>query len=261
MRLSVRCLGSFVRKSIEFQRTSVYAAAFATAWGLSATTVFGQDDPAPAAAASSQNMLVKTWTSLGTDFAIIFLIMSVVLVALVVRAILSSQKSNFIPDDLTQGVDASLEEANAQGAVDLVQADDSFLATVLSSGLAKLPKGREAAFEAMQVTGEAEIMKVEHMLGYLALIGNIAPMVGLLGTVRGMVTSFGQIASSPQTPKPNELAGGIEQALYTTLVGLILAIPAIAIYNILRNKVQRHVLAAGVQAEDMLEKFEPFVGK
>jgi biopolymer transport protein ExbB len=86
-------------------------------------------------------------------------------------------------------------------------------------------------------------------------------MVGLLGTVKGMVTSFGKIASSPQTPKPNELAGGIEQALYTTLVGLILAIPAIAIYNILRNKVQRHVLAAGVQAEDMLEKFEPFVGK
>jgi biopolymer transport protein ExbB len=86
-------------------------------------------------------------------------------------------------------------------------------------------------------------------------------MVGLLGTVKGMVASFGKIASSPQTPKPNELAGGIEQALYTTLVGLILAIPAIAIYNILRNKVQRHVLAAGVQAEDMLEKFEPFVGK
>jgi biopolymer transport protein ExbB len=113
--------------------------------------------------------------------------------------------------------------------------------------------------ESMQIAGESEIMKLEHMLSYLALIGNIAPMVGLLGTVQGMVASFGQIASSPQTPKPNELAGGIEQALYTTLVGLLLAIPAIVIYNILRNLVQRHVLTAGAQSEDLLEKFQPFV--
>lgn len=261
MCLSVRFLSSFVRKSIESRRAIVSAAAFVAAWGLSATTVLGQDEPAAAAGASGQNLLVKTWNGLGPIFAVIFLIMSVVLVALVVRGILTSLKNNFTPDDLTQGVDASLEEGNAQAAVDLVQADDSLLATVLSSGLAKLPKGREAAFEAMQVTGEAEIMKIEHMLGYLALIGNVAPMVGLLGTVQGMVVSFGQIASSEQTPKPSVLAGGIEMALYTTLVGLILAIPAIAIYNILKNKVQQHVLRVGVLAEDMIEKFEPFVGK
>jgi biopolymer transport protein ExbB len=253
------CLDQTVRKWIAFRRTIVPAFAFAAAWGLMAASAMAQEEPV--ATAGSQNMLVKTWVALTPVFAIIFLLMSIVLVALVVRAILVSQKSNFAPEDLAQGVDASLEEGNAQAAVDLVQADDSFLSTVLSAGLAKLPKGREAAFEAMQVTGEAEIMKVEHMLGYLALIGNVAPMVGLLGTVRGMVVSFGKIASSAQTPKPNELASGIEQALYTTLVGLILAIPAIAIYNILRNKVQRHVLAAGVQAEDMLEKFEPYVGK
>jgi biopolymer transport protein ExbB len=229
---------------------------------VAATGLYGiSQDGGAAAAAGSENMLVKTWTSLGTQYAITFLIMSMILVALVVRAILAVQKSNFIPDDLVQGVDANLGERNAQAAVDLVQSDDSFLGTILNAGLSKLPKGREAAFEAMQVAGEAEVMKAEHLLGYLALIGNIAPMVGLLGTVQGMVSSFGQIASSDQTPKPNELAGGIEQALYTTLVGLMLAIPAIAIFNVLRNKLQQHVLAAGVQSEDMLEKFQPFVGK
>jgi biopolymer transport protein ExbB len=185
--------------------------------------------------------------------------MSIILVALIVRAILAVQKSNFIPDDLVQGIEANLAEKNAQAAVDLVQADESFLGQVLGAGLGKLQKGKESAMEAMQVAGESEIMKSEHLLSYLALIGNIAPMVGLLGTVQGMVASFGQIASSPQTPKPNQLAGGIEQALYTTLVGLLLAIPAIVIYNILRNRVQRHVLTAGVQSEDLLEKFQPFV--
>jgi biopolymer transport protein ExbB len=70
------------------------------------------------------------------------------------------------------------------------------------------------------------------------------------------VTSLGTIASSAQTPKPNELASGIEQALYTTLVGLYLAIPAIAIYNILRNRMQRMILLAGAKSEDMMEKFQ-----
>jgi biopolymer transport protein ExbB len=233
-------------------RTTVAASA---SWLVCSTATWAQDGPAPA----GQNMLVKTWVALGPPYAITFLIMSIILVALIVRSILAVQRSNFIPDDLVQGIEANLAEKNAQAAVDLVQADESFLGQVLGAGLGKLQKGKEAAMESMQIAGESEIMKLEHMLSYLALIGNIAPMVGLLGTVQGMVASFGQIASSPQTPKPNQLAGGIEQALYTTLVGLLLAIPAIVIYNILRNLVQRHVLTAGAQSEDLLEKFQPFV--
>jgi biopolymer transport protein ExbB len=99
-------------------------------------------------------------------------------------------------------------------------------------------------------------MKLEHKLGYLALIGNIAPMVGLLGTVDGMVASFGVIANSQQTPKPATLAGGIQTALYTTLVGLIIAIPAIICCNLLRNRVQRLIAEAGSESEAMLDKFE-----
>jgi biopolymer transport protein ExbB len=207
----------------------------------------------------SENLLVKTWNSLGPMYAIIFLIMSMILVALVVRAILAVQKNNFVPDDLIQGVEASLAEKNAQAAVELVRADESFLGQVLSAGLGKLQKGKEPAMEAMLIVGESETMRTEHMLSYLALIGNIAPMVGLLGTVQGMVASFAQIASSETTPKPSELAAGIEQALYTTLFGLFLAIPAITIYNILRNRVQRFIYNAGVQSEEMLDKFQAFV--
>ncbi len=217
--------------------------------------LFAQDTPA----AKSQNLLVKTWNSLGAMYAIIFLIMSIILVALVVRCVLAVQKNNFVPDDLIQGVDASLGEKNAQAAVELVRADESFLGQVVSAGLGKLQNGKESALEAMQIVGESETMKTEHLLSYLALIGNISPMVGLLGTVQGMVTSFAKIASSTTTIKPSELAGGIEQALYTTLFGLFLAIPAITIYNIMRNRVQRFILSAGTQSEEMLDKFQAFV--
>jgi biopolymer transport protein ExbB len=78
-----------------------------------------------------------------------------------------------------------------------------------------------------------------------------------LGTVQGMIASFEVIASNNSTPKPAELAAGISTALFTTLVGLIIAIPAIAIFNILRNRQQRLVLEVGVASERIIGRFEP----
>lgn len=247
---------SCLRRTRFFVAIALPAVAMLLAASLFSNALFAQD---AAPIAKSENMLVKTWNSLGTMYAIIFLVMSIILVALVVRCLLAVQKNNFIPDDLIQGVEASLGEKNAAAAVELVRADESFLGQVVAAGLGKLQGGKESALEAMQIVGESEQMKTEHLLSYLALIGNIAPMVGLLGTVQGMVTSFAKIASSTATIKPSELAGGIEQALYTTLFGLYLAIPAITIYNIMRNRVQRFVFNAGSQSEEMLDKFQTFV--
>jgi biopolymer transport protein ExbB len=228
-------------------------ALFALVFSGMATSIFAQD--APAAAADSESMLVSTWNALGLKYSIAFLIMSFLLVAVLVMVILAVRKDTFVPADLIQGVEASLAENNLQAAAELVRADDSFLGQVVNAGLAKLQSGRPAALEAMAVTGEDETMKLEHKVGYLALIGNIAPMLGLLGTVDGMVASFGEIANSEQTPKPAKLAGGIQTALYTTLVGLVLAIPAIIAYNLLRNRIQRLVVEAGNESEKMIDQF------
>jgi len=94
----------------------------------------------------------------------------------------------------------------------------------------------------------------------LALIGTIAPMVGLFGTVDGMIRSFMVIAQATTAPKPAELAAGISTALVTTLIGLFLAIPAIAAYNILRNRVARLVLEVGIISEGLMGRFQN-VGK
>ena len=227
---------------------------------LTCSTVVAQEAPGqPAAApasAPSQSMLVTTFNALGIRYSVAFLVMSFLFVAVLVMMILAVRKDSFVPADLLQGVEASLNDKNLPAAVELVRADESFLGQVVSAGLGKLQSGKSQAMEAMQVVGEDETMKLEHKLGYLALIGNIAPMVGLLGTVDGMVISFGEIAHSEQTPKPAKLAGGIQTALYTTLVGLIIAIPAIICYNLLRNRVQRMVTEAGNESETMIDKFE-----
>lgn len=243
--------------SNNYFRTAIRVALFAIVFAGAASSLYAQDaaEAPAAAAAESESMLVTTWNALGWKYAIAFLVMSFLLVAVLVMVILAVRKDTFVPADLIQGVEASLAENNLQAAAELVRADDSFLGQVVNAGLTKLQSGRAAALEAMAVTGEDETMKLEHKVGYLALIGNIAPMVGLLGTVDGMVISFGEIASSEQTPKPAKLAGGIQTALYTTLVGLVLAIPAIVAYNLLRNRIQRMIVEAGNESEKMIDQF------
>ena len=137
---------------IRFSRT--LAVAFAIVYTAGVSLAQEAAVAAPQAAAG-ENMLVKTWKALGNLYAVVFLLMSVILVALVVRAILAVQKANFVPEDLVQGIEASLAENNPQAAAELVKADESFLGNLLNAGLGQLTKGKEAVLEAMQVAGDA----------------------------------------------------------------------------------------------------------
>ncbi|NQT13946.1 MAG: MotA/TolQ/ExbB proton channel family protein [Planctomycetes bacterium] len=204
---------------------------------------------------ANRSYLVWMYKALGIFYSLVFLILSFTLVALLVMNLLTARRESVIPAGLVEGFEAQLNEKKYQDAYELAKADESFLGQVLSAGLAKLSSGYQPAIEAMQEVGEEENMKLEHRLSYMALIGTISPMVGLLGTVQGMISSFSVIANSPTTPKPSQLAEGISTALFTTLVGLFIAIPAIAIYNILRNRVARLVLEVGIVSEGLMARF------
>jgi biopolymer transport protein ExbB len=199
--------------------------------------------------------------ALGWGYSIIFLGLSFTLVALFVMNLLTARRDNVCPMLLVEAFENHLNEKRYQEAYELAKADESFLGQVLSAGLAKLSVGYPQAIEAMQEVGEEENMKLEHRLSYLALIGTISPMVGLFGTVHGMIRSFRVIATSEATPKPSELAEGISTALFTTLLGLAIAIPAIAAYNILKNRVQRLVLEVGILSESLMSRFENVGGQ
>jgi biopolymer transport protein ExbB len=203
-----------------------------------------------------ESMLMWTFNALGWRYTIAFLALSFAFVALLIMNILSVRRDAFIPQHLVDGFEAHCNEKRYQEAYELAKADDSFLGHMLSAGLARLQQGYPQAIEAMQEVGEDENMKLEHRLSYVAMIGTIAPMVGLLGTVDGMIISFQTIANSTTSPKPSELAGGISTALVTTLVGLLLAIPAISAFNILKNRIARLVLEVGIVGEGLMSRFE-----
>ena len=207
------------------------------------------------AAQPERSYLAWMYDALGIFYSIVFLALSFTLVALLVMNLLTARRESILPVGLVENFEAQLNEKRYQDAYEVAKSDESFLGQVLSAGLAKLSTGYAPAIEAMQEVGEEENMKLEHRLSYMALIGTISPMVGLLGTVQGMIASFSVIANSPVTPKPSDLAKGISTALFTTLVGLFIAIPAIALYNILRNRVARLVLEAGIVSEGLMSRF------
>jgi biopolymer transport protein ExbB len=201
------------------------------------------------------------YRALGPMYMVIFLALSFTLVALFVMNLLTARRDNVCPMHLVETFEGHLNEKRYQDAYELAKADESFLGQVLSAGLAKLSAGYSPAIEAMQEVGEEENMKLEHRLSYMALIGTISPMVGLFGTVHGMIASFQVIAAGGSTPKASDLAAGISTALFTTLIGLAIAIPAIAAFNILKNRVARLVLEVGILSESLMSRFENVGGQ
>ena len=230
------------------------------------STVVAQDaDPAPAKAEgettpTEESLLGWLVKSLGWMYILVFLSLSFILVALFIMNLLSARREYVCPQHLIDGFEAHLDDKQYQEAYELAKTDESFLGNVLSAGLAKLSSSYQHAVNAMLEVGAEENMKLDHRLSYLALIGTISPMIGLFGTVQGMINAFYEIANGGGTPDPNKLAEGISTALLTTLIGLAIAIPAIAAYNILRNRVQRLVLEVGITSENLMGRFEK-VGK
>lgn len=204
---------------------------------------------------SQQSMLEWLYKSLGFRYTAAFLFISFTGVALLVMHFISIRRNSFVPPELVEGFETLLNEKKYQEAYDLAKADESMLGMVLSAGLANLSRGYSPAIEAMQEVGEEENMKFEHRLSYIALVAVISPMVGLLGTVDGMVASFNVIAESTVSPRPCDLAQGISTALVTTLIGLMIAIPALAAHTIFRNFIARFVLQVGIVSESLMNRF------
>ncbi len=188
-------------------------------------------------------------------FGGMILLLSFMMVALVMMNILQVRRDNFVPQSFIEQFEQRLNARDFQGAYEQARADDSLVARVLAAGLAKVNLGYERAVEGMQEVGDDENMALEHRLSYLALISAIAPMLGLMGTVYGMIMSFRVIATSPTTPKPSELAGGISSALFTTLEGLVVAIPAMVAYAVLRNRIARFIMEVSMVSEGLMSRF------
>lgn len=235
------------------------------------TTAGAAAEPAPATApvetpagnegnAPLKKSFLKWMIEASGAWGALLLLLSFIMVAVIMMNLLQVRRDNLLPEPFVAAFEEKLTSKDYQGAYDIARGDDSLIARVVAAGLGRLNRGYEEAVEGMQEVGEEESMAMEHRLSYLALIGSVAPMIGLMGTVWGMIQSFRVIADSPTQPKPKDLAEGISTALFTTLEGLVVAIPAIVAYGLLRNRISRLLLEVGRVSEGLMSRFST-VGK
>ena len=109
------------------------------------------------------------------------------------------------------------------------------------------------------LANESTTMEMEHRTTYLATVGTLGPMIGLVGTAYGMIMAFRVVAVEDSLPQAGQLAAGISTALYSTLEGIAISIPAIFFYAMFRNRIARLSLEVGMATESLLEQFAPGV--
>jgi biopolymer transport protein ExbB len=186
---------------------------------------------------------------------LVIALMSFYLIALVVWMSLHYRTVAAVPRDLMDDVQELLEHNQYNEAFHRLLGDSSFLARVLAAGVRKLPSGLAHAQRAMELANEDATMEMEHRTTYLATVGTLGPMIGLVGTVYGMIMAFRVIALTGASAQANQLAAGISTALFATLEGIAISIPAIYFYAMFRNRIARLSLEVGLAAEPLLEQF------
>ena len=159
---------------------------------------------------------------------------------LVVQLSILIRPSKIMPQTLTDNVEAAMKEGDVVKALQFCENDPTPMASILSAGFSHVEEGFEVIQEAISTAADLEIERMNQRLTWLSVDANIAPMLGLLGTVQGMIMAFGNLAGG--SPDVGLLAVNISQALWTTAGGLCVAIPAVFTYYAFRNKANRIVL-------------------
>ena len=176
---------------------------------------------------------------------------SVIAVALIIERSISLRSSRIIPPRLfEQVVDMYRRQGVSEEVLERL-AKDSPLGAVLAAGLRNHKASRSVMKEAIEEAGRAVAHELEHFLTTLGTIATAAPLLGLFGTVIGMIEIFG--SQSPTGTNPQQLAHGISIALYNTAFGIAIAIPALIFYRHFKNKVDTLVVEMELQASKLVD--------
>lgn len=185
---------------------------------------------------------------------ILISLMSIYLGAVIVDGFLTLRLPKVIPPETVTKLDSLLNEKKYKEAYDYLHSENSLFAKAVSSGVERLAHGLDRATDAMLATIEDGKITYEHKVTPVATFGQLGPMIGLFGTVIGMILAFMTISSGEQV-KTAKLAGEIAIALCATMEGLVLALPAIYFHAIFKNKIQRIIFEVEWLGERYLWKF------
>ncbi len=213
----------------------------------------GQSDAAPASGTGFITVVLSSgW--LGVLLWLALLAVSLWAGALVVDDYINVRPKKIMPEKLVTDVRGAMEQGDVMKALKICEDNPCPLANILSAGFSNVQEGFETIQDIVGVVADEESEKLIQRIAYLNLCGNLAPMLGLLGTVQGMIFAFASLATmSAGAAQQSALAMNIAQALYTTAAGLIVAIPAVGFFQYFKNRATNMVLSMELLTMDLIK--------
>ncbi len=183
--------------------------------------------------------------------------LSVATVALAIEHCVSIRRATMLPPEPQQRISAMLAERRYAEALRFTAQDPSLLSHVVNATLLEADRGFAAMERALQETLDDRSARLMRKIEYLNVIGNVSPMIGLFGTVYGMIRLFASIRAAGAIPEPAVIADDISIALVTTFWGLAVAIPALSVFALFRNRIDVLIAETALTCEKLLAVFKP----
>jgi biopolymer transport protein ExbB len=189
---------------------------------------------------------VLLWTGLfATSLAGIYLI---------IDSFVKIRPSKIMPASLLEKVRAAMNEGDLGKALEYCKEEPTVLSNILRAGFENVEEGFDVIQESINAVADLESEKLLQKVSYLSVVSNLAPMLGLLGTVQGMIYAFATLGTQQAGAAQQALlAQNISQALYTTAAGLSVAVPAVAFFYFFRNRANNIILSMVILTNDLIK--------
>lgn len=198
---------------------------------------------------------IRSLLTAGGTIGFLIVGLSVAMVALIVEHLLSIRRSALMPPKLAETLHRLISERQYSAAEKQAREQPSYLSDVVSAGLQEVGLGYAAVEKAMEDASQEQAARLYRKIEYLSVIGTLAPMIGLMGTVWGMIQAFSEFAAKA-VPQPSDFAPAISQALVTTLLGLGVAVPALAAFALFRSRIDEYVAETSLLAEQVFAPYK-----
>ncbi len=178
---------------------------------------------------------------------------SIATFAQIIDASIQVKREKLLPAHLVEGVRTCLQEGDLEGAIATCEENPGPLSNILLAGFSQITEGFAVIQETIVKASELETEKIMQKLNFLNIYGQMGPMLGLLGTVTGMVSAFNGLATMTGAGKAAMLAISIAGALWTTIAGLLISIPALLGFTIFRNQAIKIIIETEQTVIDLIK--------
>jgi len=228
---------------------------------LCAASLLGAQDAAAAPAGAAKGYSLLDLIILVGPIEAVLIVLSLICYSLALQWTFTIKRDTLLPpgmaDDIHNCFAEGVTDESVENARNVVANDQSMLGNIIAAALDKKDFGYDAMKDAAELVGASEHNKYMGKVAWLSLFGSSATLLGLLGTVSGIIGSFLKMSANPGGVDPNMLAANIGEALVCTATGIAIAVGALAFFFFLRGRVNQSAMDAGVIANEILDYFRP----